>query len=135
MRTQVETELTEAVEALLAAKMEGWPEAERGRVQRALLAYQKEPTQLQRVLVLLKLPPGGHMGDVEGAISRLLDLETAVVKACSILRRAGYKDFSIVEGARWAAQQIAALGPPKAPSRGRVDRVPQQKTAAKRRAR
>ena len=134
MRTQVETELTEAVEALLAAKMDGWPEAERGRVERALLAYQKEPTQLQRVLVLLKLPPGGHMGDVEGAISRLLDLETAVVKACSILRRAGYKDFSIVEGARWAAERIAKLAPPKAPSRGRVDRAP-QKTAAKRRTR
>lgn len=121
MRTQVETELVEAVQGLLSAKMEGWPEAERGRVERALLAYQKEPTQLQRVLVLLKL--------------RLLDLETAVVKACSILRRAGYKDFSIVDGARWAAEQIAALGPPKAPSRGRVDRAPQQKTAAKRRAR
>jgi hypothetical protein len=132
MRTQAEQNLLTAIRGLLSATLKGWPPEERGTLERALIAYEKEPTPVQRVLALLKLPEG-HMGNIEDRISSLLRAEVCLTALVMILRRAGYKGFSVVEGAQWAAAEIKRLTPKVAPpSRGRVERKP---AAKQRRAR
>ena len=135
MRTQAETALLSAVRDLLSATMDGWPPPERAALERALVEYEREPTQVQRVLALLKLPPGeGHMGDVEKRIGDLLHVEGILFQAVLVLQSVGYPRASPIDGARWAAEEIerlrAKVAPSaKAPPKGKVASKPAAKAA------